>query len=338
MVMKSLKASEASATESNKNQFKTAVLKLAAMYTLVFAIVVLTMSIFLYTLFAGDIHEDMGAVFAPGSEQERIIDYHKGILLKAVMGIDTLLLVTVTICGYYVAKLNLNPIQKNYNAQKRFIADASHELRTPLAILKTDIEVNLEDKKTRPEVKEILASYLDEVNKMTTMVNNLLLLSKFDSSQMAIKKEAFDLSEAVVSWTRQLRILAKSKEIKLIVKIKSGIRIKGDEQLLEQALRNVVKNAVEYSPRNSEVNIDLKKISKQVRIVVTDQGQGMTGEEVEKLFERFYRGERTKKSRVDGAGLGMAITKEIIERHGGRILVTSTCGVGTKVGFELPLT
>lgn len=336
MAMKSSKASEGSATKSNKNQFRSAVLKLAAAYTLVFGVVVLTMSVFLYTLFAGDIHEDMGAVFAPGSEQAQIIDYHKGVLMRSVVGIDLLLLATVTVCSYYLAKLNLNPIQVNYFAQKRFIADASHELRTPLAILKTDIEVNLEDTRTNKETKTVLKGYLVEVNKMTMMVNNLLLLSKFDSSQITIKKDNFDLSQALVGWVRQLQILAKSRKVGLKTKTPPSIKVLGDRQLLEQALRNVVKNAIEHSQVNNEVKIELKRINNMVTLSVSDNGRGMNAEEVGRLFERFYRGEKTKSSHKSGSGLGMAITKEIIEKHGGEICVVSKLGVGTTITIELP--
>lgn len=326
----------ASATASNKNQFQRAVIKLAAMYTLVFGVIVLTLSIVLFTLFAGDIHEDMSAVWAPGSQQTRIIDYHKGILLRFVIAIDSFLMLTVTLCSYYLAKLTLSPIQRNYDAQKRFIADASHELRTPLAILKTDMEITLDQPKLPSSTKQMLNSYLEETNKMTSMVNDLLLLSKFDSSQISIKPEEIDLSDYLKYVIEKIKTLATPKKIKIDYSSDKKIIANIDRNLFEQAIRNVIKNAIEYSPTKSIITISLKSSRSRAIIEVQDQGVGMAQSEAERIFERFYRGEGTKKQKVEGAGLGMAITQEIIKKHNGTISVVSRVGKGTKIILEIP--
>ena len=331
-----LKLFGAQVTDSENNSFKLARFRLSIEYTIVFGTLVLLLSGILYYLFAADIHEDMSSVFPDESEQVRIINQHKGKLFKLMLLIDGGLLFFIAAASYYLAGATLKPIQESYEAQKRFIADASHDLRTPIAILKADLEVNLQDKNLIPTLKPIYKSYLEEVDQMKRIVEDLLLLFRFDVNQVILEKKKVDLKKLLTNSTDRMRSYAKSKNVSLELSSKPEILVWGDAFLLQQAYRNILKNAIEYSHAHGIVNIKLTKSDREVRIEVNNQGIRIPNDKIDHLFERFYRTEKSRNKRREGTGLGLSIAKQIVEKHAGTIGIISTPQNGTTVSILLP--
>lgn len=324
------------ATGSKNNPFTKARVQLAILYTIVFGSLVVTLSGILYYLFAADIHEDMSRVFPKKSEQVRIIDYHKGKLLNLMIVINGGILIFISGASYYLAGRTLKPIQDNYEAQKRFIADASHDLRTPIAVLKADIEVSLQDKTFPTSMKKTFISYLEEVNQMKLIVEDLLMLFRFDSHQIVLNKDRVDLNKLLSSSTSSLHSYAKGKSVTIALDLESKQLVSGDTLLLQQAYRNLLKNAIEYSDIPGVVSIKMVKQGQNVKIDVNNKGIGIATDKLDQVFERFYRTDGAKDSRKEGTGLGLPIAKEIVQKHLGSITISSSKQSGTTVSMLLP--
>lgn len=323
-------------TDSTNKSFVQARFRLSILYTIVFGLLVILFSAGLYYLFAADIHEDMSSVFPEKSEQVRIINQHKSKLLYIMLIIDGCMLIFISGASFYLAGKTLHPIQKNYEAQKNFIADASHELRTPIAILKADLEVNIQDNKITPTIKKLFKSYLEEVDQMKVIVENLLTLFRFDSNQMHVEKKCIDLNTLLTKSTNSLRSYAQRKKVKLQLVNDAQVRVLGDALLLQQAYRNILKNAIEYSENGAIVSIHLMGTRQRASIEVNNKGAVIPKEMIGHVFDRFYRTDASKKKRSEGVGLGLPISKYIIEKHLGSLSIASTAQKGTTVQFLLP--
>lgn len=332
-----LKLLGARGTDLRNNSFFLARIRLTLLYTLVFGTLVLCLSGVFYYLFAQDIHEDMSSVFAEGSEQVYIINYHKGRLLSLMVLADTAVLIFIAASSYLLAGVTLKPVEQNYEAQKRFIADASHELRTPIAVLKADMEIYLQDKKLSAFLRPIFKSYLEEVNHMGSIVENLLTLFRFDSNQVKLCDQRFSLDNLIEANTTIMRSYAKLNHVSLKLHTVKGIYIIGDPQLFRQAFRNVLKNSIEYSDKDGVVNISLKKKSRQAVIEVNNFGVRVPEKDITHVFDRFYRTQESIIKRREGSGLGLPVSKRIVDKHGGTIGLKSTSKTGTTVRITLPL-
>lgn len=332
-----LKLSEGQVTDLKNNSFAKARISLSVLYTIVFGILVLILSGIFYYLFAADIHEDMSNVWPDLSEQTRIINQHKGKLRNLMVLIDGGILLFIAGSSYYLAGKTLKPIEENFEAQKRFIADASHDLRTPIAILKADVEVNLQNKNISRSMKLIFKSYLEEINQMRYIVENLLTLFRFDSNQIVLMKESIDLKHLVTLDANAMCSYAKTKKVSINLNSNHKMQVFGDSYLLRQAIRNILKNAIEYSVPGSIIKISLKKENRMGVLTVNNNGIIISKKELEHVFDRFYRSDRSRTKRREGSGLGLPVTKYIIEKHGGKITIASSISKGTTVSLFLPL-
>ncbi|MEK7165792.1 MAG: HAMP domain-containing sensor histidine kinase [Patescibacteria group bacterium] len=330
------KLSGVQAIGSENNSFAQARILLSIQYTIVFGTLILLLSGILYYLFAADIYEDMSSVFPDKSEQVRIINQHKGKLLKLMLIIDGSLLMFIAAASYYLAGKTLKPIQENYEAQKRFIADASHDLRTPIAILKADLEVYIQDKKFTPSLKPIFKSYLEEVDQMKQIVEDLLMLFRFDSNQMVIEMKTVDFKKILTNSTAKMSSYAKCKNVNLQLYTDSEMLVSGDALLLQQAYRNILKNAIEYSYAGGDVIINVTNVGRKVKVEVRNGGIGIPKANITHVFERFFRTDGSKEKRREGTGLGLPIAKQIVEKHAGSIFLTSSPQNGTTVSLMIP--
>jgi two-component system sensor histidine kinase CiaH len=281
-----------------------------------------------------------------------------------LLALDGALIVTVGALGLWYARRTLRPIRELYGAQKRFVADASHELRTPLAIMKADFEVALRGQgggagppgeagaprespreqgagATPGETEELcesLRSGLEEVDRMSAIVADLLLLSRIDAHQEELRFAPVDLAELVRDTAEGMRTMAERAGVAVAVTAPDGsVRALVDAAHLERALRNVVRNAIEHSSAGDAVEVSLSAVGATAVIGVADQGVGIAAADVEHVFDRFYRSDTSRSRDRGGSGLGLAIARWIVERHGGAITVASTPGQGTTIAFELPL-
>ena len=214
-----------------------------------------------------------------------------------------------------------------------FIALASHELKTPLTTIKGYLQV-LTKKQSDKMSQLFLGKSLYQVEKLNTLVEDLLNMSRIESGQLNFKLEVFDLREMLEEIVGTFSYLSGSHKIVANLGDQPAI-IKGDQQRIEQAILNLMTNAIKYSPKAEEIYVDLELTGKYSLVKVRDKGIGLTAQQRQQLFTRFYRAESTKG--ISGLGLGLYLTKQIIDRHHGRIDVNSEYGRGSEFVLSLPL-
>src|SRR6267154_1206268 len=225
-----------------------------------------------------------------------------------------------------------------FQEQKRFIADASHELRTPLAVLRGETEVALQQERATPEYKESLVLIKDEAERLSRIVENLFLLARQPVEAASMVRDTVRLDALVADCARAAQVLATQKGLRLNISGElRAITVNGDDEMLKRMLLNLLDNAVKYTPSGGEVSITLGSQNGEGRIVVTDNGIGIPAEDQPRIFDRFYRVDKTRSRALGGAGLGLAIARWIAEGHGGSLSVESAPGTGSAFTVELPL-
>jgi heavy metal sensor kinase len=240
-------------------------------------------------------------------------------------------------------------LEAGFAQVRRFSADASHELRTPLTVLKGEIEVALRNPRGADEYRRVLASTLEEVERMARLVDELLLLSRADAGALRWESEPVELDRLVEEATKQADVLARPKRIGVTLTEVAPLIVRGDGQRLKQLLLNLVDNAIKYTPDGGQVTLSLRATGRPpsdpaasgaeewAEIGVRDTGVGIPPEELPRIFERFYRADAARSREAGGAGLGLCIGKTIAEAHGGRIEVESRVHAGSTFRVFLPL-
>ena len=230
----------------------------------------------------------------------------------------------------------LGRLENSFESQKQFIQDASHELRTPIAIAQTNIEVLEMDNKATIKDYERLKDILKmNLERMSTLSEKLLLLS--ESEQRQTNWSTVDLAPLLTELTTELKTRASEKSINLeLAPIEQSIPVFGDAFRLKQALVNLVDNAIKYSKPGGEVKISAGADDAQVVIEIKDNGIGISQADQQRIFERFYRVDKSRSRTQGGSGLGLAIVKKIAEEHGGTVSVESTLGEGSTFRITLP--
>lgn len=229
----------------------------------------------------------------------------------------------------------LHRLENLFNTQRRFLADVGHELRTPLTVIKGNVDLM-----RRMDVRddESLVGIEAEVDRLTRMVGDLLLLAQAESGKLPLDIHVVELDTLVLEALNQMAVLAKDK-LHLRLGDIDQVLVCGDRDRLKQVLVNLIGNAINYTPSGGEVTLSLGKVDHQSRLIVHDTGPGIPAEDLPHVFERFYRGEksRTRSREGKGFGLGLSIAYWIVRNHGGRIEVDSKEGQGTSFCVWLPL-
>jgi heavy metal sensor kinase len=228
-------------------------------------------------------------------------------------------------------------LEDSFERLRRFTSDASHELRTPLAAMRSVGEVGLEKSSTIEEYRNTIGSMLEEVNRLTALVDALLTAARGDTDRQPLDRSAIPVAELIREATSLLEVLVEDKDQQLIVSMEDAGSVEGDRMLLRQALVNLVHNSIKYSPRSSTIHVRATSdVAGHVVVEVADNGPGISKEHIGKVFDRFYRVEQARSRDAGGAGLGLSIAKWAVEAHGGKILVESTPGRGTTFQIQLP--
>jgi heavy metal sensor kinase len=230
-------------------------------------------------------------------------------------------------------------LEQSFAAQQRFVADASHELKTPLMVLRAGVERALTNPNAPPESLQALDESLEEVNRMTELVESLLTLARADEGRAALVVESCDLRELVSEAAETAEMLAEQSGIVVRTQIPpQPVLLQVDRNRIRQLLLNLSTNAVKYTNPGGEVAIGLTDSGAAVELVVRDTGIGIAPGDLPHIFDRFWRADpaRTRESERAGVGLGLAITKWIAEAHGGSIVVQSRPGRGTIFTVTLP--
>lgn len=220
---------------------------------------------------------------------------------------------------------------------RQFSADASHELRTPLTITKGETELALRKPRSPEVYREALESNLEEIDRMSRIVEELLFLSRADLGEVHVASDPVQLDTLVQEIQMQAMVLGKEQQISTTLGQVEPLRVSGDEWRLRELILNVVDNAVKYSLPRGTVELGLTQDRGMARVTVQDHGIGMTPEEQRLVFDRFYRTDAARAHAQKGTGLGLSICKWIAEAHHGTIEVTSTFGQGSRFTISLPL-
>lgn len=228
----------------------------------------------------------------------------------------------------------LTRVEKLFNAQQRFMQDVSHELRTPLTIIKGNADLI---RKFGPD-PESLDSITQEAERLRRLVDDLLMLARAEAGRLPINLKPVDLDSIVLEVFGEMQVFAGDKVQLKLTEIDQA-QINGDRDRLQQVFINLISNAIKYTPRGGTVSVGLATEPGQVRVSVADTGPGIPTNDIAHIFDRFYRGERSRtrgSTRPGGYGLGLSIANWIVDKHGGKIEVQSAEGQGSIFSVVLP--
>jgi two-component system sensor histidine kinase CiaH len=319
-----------------RDVFARASTRLFLLFAAIVVVLLVVSGITTYAVFTTALHDVTRGHLSQAGEEE-LVTRTSARLRWQILAIDGVIVVAIGALGFWYARRTLRPIRDNFAAQKRFIADASHELRTPLAIMKTEFEVTLRHEPAESDAGRALESGLEEVDRMSDIVEDLLTLSRIDARQEQLHFAPVDVAALAQRCGEKLRPLAQRRDVGLTVRVAGPLTVSADVAHLERALLNVVRNAVEHSKAGDEVVLAAEKADGRVVVEVRDEGEGIAATDLPHIFDRFYRGDQARSGVSGGSGLGLAITRWIVEGHRGSTTASSTLGGGTTIRLTLPL-
>lgn len=228
-------------------------------------------------------------------------------------------------------------LDDSFNHIREFTLHASHELKTPLTVLCGETETALRDESLTPGERERLVSQLDELQRLTRIVDGLTLLAKADAGQVILNLETVRLDELVRDNFADAQILAEPQHIQVELGACEAISVRADRHRLRQLLLNLADNAVKYSQPQGRVTMNLRRKDGVAELTIANTGPGIPRKSLPRIFDRFYRGDPAHGSEVDGCGLGLSIAKWIVSAHQGTIQIESAPDRLTTVTVRLPL-
>ena len=226
-------------------------------------------------------------------------------------------------------------LSENFEQIRRFSTDVSHELRTPLTGIRGQLEVALMTARTEEDFREAIANALEDVDRISNIVRALLLLSQAETGQLALKRQPVNVTEVVEELVEQFRASAKEEGLRLNSELAPDVYIRGDRTQMDRLVTNLLANALKYTPRGGQVDVEVRMDGTNAVISVADNGKGIPRESLPHIFDRFYRvpGEDPDK----GLGLGLSFVSWIVKAHQGHMDVKSEVGRGTTFTIQLPL-
>ena len=316
--------------------FASATLKLTAWYLAILMAISLIFSIAIFQVASSEVSlrlEGLQLMLENNSKgyvlpaEQAFFELRQSAADKAALSLFVSLIYanfTILIAGglaaFWMANRALRPIEQSHEIQVRFVNDASHELRTPLAIMQTELEVALRDASlSKKESKEVIESTLEEVIKLSKLSNTLLELSKFEVSSMSdIDMERFDLTPTISQIVKRHN----TADNRLTLKSpKSPMHIYANRVMIEELTTILIDNALKYSPAKSKVNLELKRKHGNAVMAITNSGEGISANVLPRIFDRFYRVDKSRSK--SGHGLGLSIAKKIVQIHNGNLSVKS---------------
>lgn len=249
-----------------------------------------------------------------------------------------------TVIGFVIAcrditeTKELDAIKKLSQLKSEFLSSVSHELRTPLTSIKAYSETLLTRyERMSSEMRLDCLSIIDsESDRLARLLDDLLDFARMEAGRLKLKKDWVDLEHLVLSTVEEMKMQTKKHNIRVVIP-DSIPRVMADKDRIKQALINLLSNAIKYSPEGGDIVATMEVRVREAVVSVKDQGVGIDEENLPRIFEKFYRVEGPLAYQISGTGLGLPITKAIIEGHGGQIWATSKIGEGTTISFSLPI-
>ncbi|MFD2614246.1 sensor histidine kinase [Paenibacillus gansuensis] len=274
----------------------------------------------------------------------------------AFLALGVLFFALALALSHYMSKRAMGPIARSYERQREFVADASHELRTPLSVLLSSIDTLQMEESLEQDAfaRRILSNMKGEVRRMTKLAGDLLTLARSDSGAVELQREPLDLRQLAEGVLRSLQPLAEAKQLRVELDAPTALPMLGDTDRLSQLLVILVDNAIKYTPDGGAVRVAMaasgagaagaggtagpgRAAAAWLDIAVSDSGIGIPPEEHERIFQRFYREDKSRSRALGGHGLGLAIAKWIVDTHRGTIAVDSAVGEGSTFHVRIPL-
>jgi nitrogen-specific signal transduction histidine kinase len=220
---------------------------------------------------------------------------------------------------------------------KRFSSDVSHELKTPLTAMKGELEVTLKENRSKEEYRSVLSSCLEEVDKLQSIVKNLLMLTYIEKESLKNKFITHALDDILLRAVDELLVIAHQKEIGLEIETLDIVALTCDDVLLKTVFTNLIENAIKYSPPKTTITLSLVKKEHHALFCIEDEGNGIEEDKLPHIFERFYRADTSRSKHIKGYGLGLSLVKQIVELHLGQIQATNKTTGGLRIEVKLPL-
>ena len=269
-------------------------------------------------------------------DEEAIKEMKTNTLINIAL-INIFVLVAAGVPGYWLAGKTLKPIEEMVERQKKFITDAAHELKTPLTAMKTNMEVNLRNKKLDlGKAKETLNSTVKDVDSITVLVNSLLKQSRYQNYSDG-KKEKVDLKELINSILEKMGGRLEDKNIVSSIK-GENFEIEVNKESIYELFTILIDNAIKFNKQGGSIEVSISKNDKYSFVEIKDTGTGIDEKDITHVFDRFYKADASRsRTQNDGFGLGLSIAREIVDLSKGEITVKSDKGKGTSFAVKLPL-
>lgn len=256
-------------------------------------------------------------------------------LIAAFAAAASAALVLVAAGGFLLVRKSTAPIERSMIFMRRFMADAAHELRTPITVLRTRVEVALQQPREADHYVAALQGVEAEARRLGGIVDSLLALARADSGDRQVERERFFLDDVAIDAAGAERLVARQKGVEVTVEEFEEAPVVGDPALIRQLIMILLDNAVKFTDSGGEVRVRVSLHEGVPTFVVQDTGIGINSADLSRVFQRFFRGD-TARSRTDGAGLGLSIARWIAREHGAEISLTSELGQGTRVVVTFP--
>jgi signal transduction histidine kinase len=228
-------------------------------------------------------------------------------------------------------------LDDSFTRIREFTLNASHELKTPLAVMHGELETAISDPVTTPAQRELFASQLDELQRLTQIVDGLTLLAKADAGQAKLAQECVLLDELVMDSFTDAQILAQTQKIQVDLVTCDKVSVWGDRHRLRQLLLILTDNAIKYNHPQGRVEMTLKRNGHAAELKISNTGAGISATLLPRVFDRFFRGDPSHNNTVEGCGLGLSIAQWIVKAQGGKIQITSEPESLTTVTVSLPI-
>ncbi len=329
------------ATRLKADNFGLAVVRLTAYYTAGVFCILVAFSALVYFLFSANIEatleerNEQGEALIAFGDESPLHEVAENLLNILIFSDIVLLFLTVCV-SYLLARKTLAPLLESYQKQKRFVADAAHEIRTPLSVLKAGSELLLRQERSVTEYKHFLVESQDEIDRLTTLSNDLLHLALSSETQV-FNKERFSLSEICLMQCERIIPYASQNDVTVRRQISNDVTMEGIRDDIARLILNMLKNAIDYNTKGGVVTLTLARENSNIVLTIADTGIGIAAKDIPHIFDRFYKADTARvQKEVTGSGLGLSIVKEILARHNGKVEVQSILQKGTTFTFRFP--
>jgi two-component system sensor histidine kinase CiaH len=290
----------------------------------------------------GEFGSVVAVVQAAQSRQAVTETVERLIFVLVLSGVGALVLAAAG--GLFMSRRAMRPVQEAFGRQRTFIADASHELKTPLTLIRADAEVlsrGIDDPNMANDNRELVDDLLGETDRMSAILSDLLLLARLDAEKISVAREPFDLALVLSETSERFAARAGAENKNLEVHHSGKLPARGDADRTGQVLAALLDNALRFTPAGGTITVEGRITDKRVEATVTDTGPGIAPENLDRIFERFYRadahsGARSRGPTGGGTGLGLAIARDLARTQGGGLTAENAAGGGARFSLSLP--